>query len=182
MTRSAGGATTDPRSRPSRPRSPRPRTARTARRQCDRRRSWTPWRSKECNTARLRTARLRSFHSDRSVVVSSPRRSATVGSRSYRSSSPRLRLPISVPMYQPLNGAAGYWIPPISRRMSETIGTAYHCRPSSPNHSYSGCTSGTSRTSSSGSSNSTGSSSPIWITSGRTSNSVLGPDHPWERQ
>ncbi len=66
----------------------------------------TPARSNECSTARFTSTRTVSRHSVRSSLVSRPSPAATAGSTSYRSWSARLRAPISVPMHQPLNGAA----------------------------------------------------------------------------
>jgi hypothetical protein len=41
-------------------------------------------------------------------------------------------------MYHPLNGAAGYTIPPIFRLMKEMMGSLYHFKPKAANHGYSG--------------------------------------------
>lgn len=57
------------------------------------------------------------------------------GSLLYLLASPRSRA-TSVPMYQPLKGAAGNFIPPISNCMFETAGMAYHRSPRSLNQSY----------------------------------------------
>ena len=53
----------------------------------------------------------------------------------YLLSSQKSRDPTSVPMYQPLKGAAVYSIPPQSNIMLDTPGTAYHSKPSSLNQS-----------------------------------------------
>ena len=51
----------------------------------------------------------------------------------YRFTSHKSLDPISVPIYQPLNGAAGNWMPPQSNSMLATAGSAYHFSPSSLN-------------------------------------------------
>lgn len=47
----------------------------------------------------------------------------------------RLRQPISVLMYQPLNAVPENWMPPQSNIMPDTAGTEYQRSPNSPNHS-----------------------------------------------
>ena len=54
----------------------------------------------------------------------------------YLLSSQKSRDPTSVPMYQPLKGAAVNSRPPQSNIMLDTPGTAYHSKPMSLNHSY----------------------------------------------
>lgn len=54
----------------------------------------------------------------------------------YRLTSHKSLAPISVLMYQPLNGAAVNSNPPQSNTMFETAGTAYHFKLSLANHSY----------------------------------------------
>lgn len=45
----------------------------------------------------------------------------------------KLRHPISVAMYHPLNAVAVNWTPPQSNSMFETAGRAYHRSPIPPN-------------------------------------------------
>ena len=57
----------------------------------------------------------------------------------YLLASQKFLAPISVPIYQPLNGMAGNSRPPQSNAIEDTAGSAYHLRPRSANQ---GCLSG----------------------------------------
>eukprot|EP00964_Phaeocystis_antarctica_P084896 scaffold53559_cov66-Phaeocystis_antarctica.AAC.9 len=92
-----------------------------------------------------------------------------------RSASPKLRVAISVAMYQPLKGDAVYCIPPRLSSMLETAGIAYHLRWRLSRPLTRGCVMSTRRTQSGGSSKSCGGSSGLACsTSGSTSNCEIG--------
>ena len=87
-------------------------------------------------------------------------------------------LPISVPIYQPLNGHAVNCNPPQSNIIELTAGNAYHFKFKSANQSCKGCTILISSTSPGGYSNHSGSPPLACNTTGSISYSVRLPFHP----
>lgn len=88
----------------------------------------------------------RSRHSERGFLISSPILVAISGNILYRPSSPRFLVPISVHMYQPLNGQLWKNVFPRSSPILQTTGSEYHFSPNSSNQGKSGCRMGTSVT------------------------------------